>query len=61
VFIPPVDPLVPLFCVSANARGTRLACAGAGVPVATPALAAAFGVKRPDPSRLDVWTVSRDE
>ena len=57
VFTPAVDPLVPLFCVAANARGTRLACAGAGVSASTPTLGATFGVKRPDPSRLDVWTV----
>jgi WD40 repeat protein len=48
------DP-VPLYCVASNERGTMLACAGAGVPSKTPALAAAFATKRPDPSRLDLF------
>ena len=50
----PSEP-VPLFCVASNESGTMLACAGAGVPQKAPALAASFAVKRPDPSRLDVF------
>jgi len=61
VFAPPIEPLVPLFCVAANAKGTRLACAGAGVPLTSPTLGATFSVKRPDLSRLDVWTAKRPE
>lgn len=50
----PSEP-VPLFCVASNESGTMLACSGAGVPEKTPALAASFAVRRPDPSRLDVF------
>jgi hypothetical protein len=53
-FEPEGEP-VPLFCVAANASGTMLACAGAGVPSSAPTLGATFGAKKPDSSRLDVW------
>jgi len=56
-FAPP-EP-VPLFCVASNESGTMLACAGAGVPAKTPTLAASFAVKRPDPSRLDVFLAQK--
>jgi hypothetical protein len=49
---------VPLFCVAANARGTRIAWAGAPKEKTTE-LAFTFATKRPDPSDLFICTARK--